>query len=239
MFLRLRWHLLWDKFDRSFDLPPGPLGAIRHRLHGDVGLIAAGLVALGALPGGGGERGHMYNQHFSSTMYWFYYLRGTSLICGRVNRHWWCHRVCKGETKWKTWVTQNWISFRSPTKNEQLDHKTRPRQEAPFGLYSAIYIWKLSYFNDIFLTTTWRHIIVLLSFLHNFLVVLVNPQAMCISVFKGALLHHVSVICHCKPFQNWHATKIFIVIPSTSVHLDVSYLDQTSRTAKLIEYVYI
>ena len=53
MFLGLRGHLLRDEFDWSFYLPPGPLGAVGQRLHGDVGLVAAGLVALGALPAEG------------------------------------------------------------------------------------------------------------------------------------------------------------------------------------------
>ena len=52
MFLRLRRHLLRDEFERSFYLPPGPLGAVGQRLHGDVRLVAAGLVALRALPEG-------------------------------------------------------------------------------------------------------------------------------------------------------------------------------------------
>lgn len=54
--LGLRGHLLRDEFDRSFNLPPGPLGAVRQRLHGDVGLVAAGLVAFGALPEEEGRR---------------------------------------------------------------------------------------------------------------------------------------------------------------------------------------
>lgn len=52
-------HLLWDEFDWSFDLPSGPLCAVRQSFHSDVSFIAAGLVALRALPvkdkGGGSE----------------------------------------------------------------------------------------------------------------------------------------------------------------------------------------
>lgn len=45
-FLGLRGHLLRDEFDWSFNLSPRPLGTVGQRLHGDVSIIATGLVTL-------------------------------------------------------------------------------------------------------------------------------------------------------------------------------------------------